>query len=67
MRNFYICVYPNGDFMGIDMDSGGYPYPTDSLNSTRFFNESFKAYDYLKFFSSLGLKVKRVNLELSDV
>lgn len=53
--------------MGIDMDSGGYPYPTDSFNSTRFFNESFKAYDYLKFFSSLGLKVKRVNLELSDV
>lgn len=67
MKNFYICVYPDGQFMAMDADSGGYPYPTDSLNSTHFFTESFKAYGYLEHFTSLGLKVKRVNLELSDV
>lgn len=45
----YVLKYtsPKDEFVGIDMASGGYPYPTGHLSSTRMFNDKEEAKSYL--------------------
>lgn len=60
---FWIGVYSNnahpsyrGQFMGIDMNSGGYPFATESPGAIHFFTSKTEAENYISHFSDIEMK-----------
>lgn len=52
LKSYFVCVDVGNKMQAIDMSSGGYPYPTDDLNSVKFWPTFDKAKDYAKSFGS---------------
>lgn len=49
MKRYYVLEYENGDYVGLDKDSGGYPYCTD-LKEAKFWLAQNDALMYMKMF-----------------
>ena len=52
---YYVLKYPNGKYAGMDQNSGGYPYETETLNDVNYWHESQleKMKDYVSSFKEL--------------
>lgn len=70
----YVLVYPDGKLVGIDRDSGGYPYPIESfyvnnekycwISRAELFPTEEKAKEYQKHFRELIIKKVRFKIEV---
>lgn len=47
-----IAVYPNGDYVGVDSNSGGYPYPTKEIRIAHWWPSMKRAQDYTASFQT---------------
>lgn len=59
-----ICQYPDGDYAGMDLGSGGYPYHTTSIRTAYAWENVEKAKRYAEMFKSDGLKVVRATVSV---
>jgi hypothetical protein len=49
-RHAWIIIDKNNKFVGIDMSSGGYPYPTDDLQSAKWYSTEEETERFLQSF-----------------
>lgn len=55
-KDLYVFVYnKDGRYAGIDHSSGGYPYPTDSLNRAELWSDKKEIIRYQDMFPHLKL------------
>jgi len=68
--NVYVLVYTTGEFVGIDNNSGGYPFKTKDWRSARLWRTIAEAKEYRKMFSDTythgGWKIKEIVWELRE-
>ncbi len=58
---YYVLKYPNGQFVGIDQNSGGYPYETEWPGGVQWFSLP-EAKRYVKMFKEFSIyKVESIS------
>lgn len=64
MEGKFVCRYPNGDFVAVDMNSGGYPYSVspNSWNHAKFWDYQSDAEEYAKICQEEGFSVHKVSI-----
>lgn len=73
--NRFVFITRNGNFIGVDSNSGGYPYVTNHINQVHMWGSTQEAFKYeMMFTRSTGLqlempwKLRRVTgLKLEDI
>ncbi len=66
MNKYFALVYPTGELVGIDPQSGGYPYKTDIFGMEKF-RTVRKALDYMSHFKEFKLVKVKINVEVVDI
>jgi hypothetical protein len=65
MRKYYIITNPNGVWVGVDQNSGGYPFETDYLQSVRIWNDKVEAESYCEKFWERGYTVRELKVSIA--
>ena len=64
MKNTWqVLTYPNGDLVGLDRDSGGYPYRAAHPSQIKFFASMQEAEDYRSHFPKEGFALQILTLD----
>jgi hypothetical protein len=60
---YYVCVNEKGELMGLDRDSGGYPFIAPNLNWVHFWTKKEDAEKYANIGTKLIVKEFNYNLK----
>ncbi len=67
-KDQYILKYPTGEYVGLDDNSGGYPFKASTLKQVHFFQTLDSAIGYVGTMNREGFKIfKILNIELQEV
>lgn len=70
MNDYYVLRYHTGEYVAIDISSGGYPYSTTNPNEIKFFHtlEAAKEYNSVVARGSIGqFSIEKVYFQTAEV